>query len=437
MASPSRSGSVASSSSSTLLSASRELGDLALLLRRHDVERLELVVDVHAEAGPRLALVLGRDVRGPAREVADVADRRLDDVVAAEVGRDLLGLGRRLDDHETARRAAGGGGRGRGGTPAAARLARRRCRLGVGLRARSGRHVVTHSIVRRVRHFCVVPAAASIHGRGRSSRRARHVFCLSHTARRRSDGRERSRVVNRACHPRLRPLVRRNTREGTDRPAPRGVRIRRAPVIRNAAAATAARRGNAGASGCRDQRQVGLRGVRVEQQIDPATVPATRRDHPHAQHGPVELHSRRHGLDRPGRPGLGEADEVAPERGAHGGRAALGDGPLGVDADRGAGGDDGTGARQGSASTTDSRAVSPEPKRTIWPGPHSRPARSPGRGGRAPAEKSDSCDTGDTGRTVEHAFEDRTARRSAGRAAALRRELLAVRRLRRGLLQPR
>ena len=66
-----------------------------------------------------------------------------------------------------------------------------------------------------------------------------------------------------------------------------------------------------------------------------------------------------------------------------------------------------TGARRGSASTTDSRAVSPEPNRTIWPGPHSRPARSPGCGGRAPAEKSESCDTEDTGRTVEHAFDER------------------------------
>ena len=188
-----------------------QLGDLALLLRRHDVERLELVVDVHAETGPRLALVLGRDVRRAAREVADVADRRLDDVVAAEVGRDLLGLGRRLDDHQAARRAAGGGGRGRGGTSAAARLARRRGRLGVGLRARSGRHVVTTPSSAACGTSVFVSVAASIHGRGHSSRPARDVFPLSHSARRRSDGRERSRAVNRAWHPRLRPLVRSNT----------------------------------------------------------------------------------------------------------------------------------------------------------------------------------------------------------------------------------
>ena len=44
-----------------------ELGDLPLLLRRDDVEGGEGVVDVDAEARPRLALVLGRDVGGAPR----------------------------------------------------------------------------------------------------------------------------------------------------------------------------------------------------------------------------------------------------------------------------------------------------------------------------------------------------------------------------------
>ena len=59
-----------------------ELPDLVPLLAGDDVERLEVVVDVDAEAGPRLALVGRRDVGGVARQVPDVADRRLDEVVA-------------------------------------------------------------------------------------------------------------------------------------------------------------------------------------------------------------------------------------------------------------------------------------------------------------------------------------------------------------------
>ena len=70
-----------------------ELPDLVLLLRGDDVEGLEVVVDVDAEAGPRLALVGGRDVGGVAGQVADVADRRLDHVVAAEEAGDGLRLG--------------------------------------------------------------------------------------------------------------------------------------------------------------------------------------------------------------------------------------------------------------------------------------------------------------------------------------------------------
>ena len=76
--------------------------DDLLLLRIDDVERLEIGVDVDAEARPRLLLLLLRHLRGAVRKVADVADRRLDDVVVAEVTRDGLRLGGRLDDHESA-----------------------------------------------------------------------------------------------------------------------------------------------------------------------------------------------------------------------------------------------------------------------------------------------------------------------------------------------
>lgn len=71
-----------------------EFGDLALLFRAHDIERLEVVIDVDAETGPGLALVLGRNVRCAAREVANVTDRCLDDVVLTEVGSDFARLGR-------------------------------------------------------------------------------------------------------------------------------------------------------------------------------------------------------------------------------------------------------------------------------------------------------------------------------------------------------
>ena len=77
-----------------------ELGDLRLLVRGDDVERLETVVDIDAEAGPRLALDGGRDVCGVARQVADVADAGLDEVAVAEVAGDRAGLRRRLHDDQ-------------------------------------------------------------------------------------------------------------------------------------------------------------------------------------------------------------------------------------------------------------------------------------------------------------------------------------------------
>ena len=77
-----------------------QIGDDLLLPRVDDVERLEVLVDVDAEARPGLVLVLRGDLGGVVRQVADVADRRLDDVVLAEVAGDRLRLGRRLDDHE-------------------------------------------------------------------------------------------------------------------------------------------------------------------------------------------------------------------------------------------------------------------------------------------------------------------------------------------------
>ena len=77
-----------------------ELGDVRLLVARHDVVGLEAVVDVDREPAPRLVLDLGRGVGGALREVADVADGGLDDVAVAEEVTQHLGLRRRLDDDE-------------------------------------------------------------------------------------------------------------------------------------------------------------------------------------------------------------------------------------------------------------------------------------------------------------------------------------------------
>jgi hypothetical protein len=92
-----------------VLEQTLELGDLALLFRGDDVERLEIVVDVDTEPRPWLTLVLGRHVGRAARQVTNVTDRGLHHVVAAQVRRDLLRLRRRLDDDKTAWFGSAGG----------------------------------------------------------------------------------------------------------------------------------------------------------------------------------------------------------------------------------------------------------------------------------------------------------------------------------------
>ena len=85
-----------------------ELGDLLLLVGWHDVERLEVVVDVDAEPRPRLSAVLFRDFRRLVGHVANVADARLDHVPLAEVAGDGPGLGRGLHDHQPGAAAVAG-----------------------------------------------------------------------------------------------------------------------------------------------------------------------------------------------------------------------------------------------------------------------------------------------------------------------------------------
>ena len=98
--SPSRSGSVASSSSDASFRAVLQTPDLLLLVRRHDVVRGEVAVDVHAHPAPGLVLDVLRHLAGRLRKVANVAVAGLDAVVVAQEPGQRLGLGRRLDDDE-------------------------------------------------------------------------------------------------------------------------------------------------------------------------------------------------------------------------------------------------------------------------------------------------------------------------------------------------
>lgn len=88
-----------------------ELSDLGLLVGVDDVDRLEVVFDVHTEAAHLAGVLLGH-LGGAVREVADVPDARLDDIAGAEVALDRLRLDRRLDDDESAAGVSGLAGRG-------------------------------------------------------------------------------------------------------------------------------------------------------------------------------------------------------------------------------------------------------------------------------------------------------------------------------------
>ena len=103
-----------------VLEQALELGDLLPLVAVHDEQRLEVVVHVDAEPGPRLAPVLGRDLGRAVRHVADVADAGLDHVALAQVAGDGPGLGWGLDDDQLGAVAVTGHGPGAGGSGLAA-----------------------------------------------------------------------------------------------------------------------------------------------------------------------------------------------------------------------------------------------------------------------------------------------------------------------------
>ena len=77
-----------------------ELLDVSLLVGVDDIQRLEVTIDVHTEAGPGLSLVLGGNLRSLVGQVTDVPDAGLNDVAAPQITCDGPRLGRRLDDDE-------------------------------------------------------------------------------------------------------------------------------------------------------------------------------------------------------------------------------------------------------------------------------------------------------------------------------------------------
>ena len=80
-----------------------ERRDDLLLFGRHQVQRFEVVFDVHAQRGPLLFFLYRvGDVRRAGGQIAHVADARLYDVVLAEELPQGLRLGRRLNDDEGA-----------------------------------------------------------------------------------------------------------------------------------------------------------------------------------------------------------------------------------------------------------------------------------------------------------------------------------------------
>ena len=79
-----------------------ELAHDGLLVGLHDVEWLEVIVDVDTGTRPLLALVLGGDLGRAGRQVAHVTDGGVDHIAVTQVALDLRHLVGRLDDHQAA-----------------------------------------------------------------------------------------------------------------------------------------------------------------------------------------------------------------------------------------------------------------------------------------------------------------------------------------------
>ena len=83
-----------------LLELGLQVGDFLLLISADDIQRSESVVDIHAQTSPGLLLVTSRNVGCATGQVANVAHRRLHDVIIAEIRLNLASFRRRLDNYK-------------------------------------------------------------------------------------------------------------------------------------------------------------------------------------------------------------------------------------------------------------------------------------------------------------------------------------------------
>ncbi len=74
--------------------------DLGRFSGRHDIDRIEVVVDINPQVGPVLAFEFGRNLFGPLGQISDVANAGLDRVAVAQKLANRAGFGWRFDDHE-------------------------------------------------------------------------------------------------------------------------------------------------------------------------------------------------------------------------------------------------------------------------------------------------------------------------------------------------
>ena len=74
--------------------------DMFLFVRRNNVNRLKILLDVDSKVRPRERFELRGHLFRAARQVPDMADRSLNLEVTSKEFRDRLGFGRRLDDNQ-------------------------------------------------------------------------------------------------------------------------------------------------------------------------------------------------------------------------------------------------------------------------------------------------------------------------------------------------